>query len=102
MGGPDGIALGESGKLYVVLTSQISVLRPDGTELRRFSGPATDPANPLLPVPWTNPANIAFDNKNRSLLVTNHAILMPLPPLFVVFDVFVNDKGAPLAEPKLP
>ena len=38
--GPDGIAFGKSGKLYVALagTSQISVLRPDGSEEARLSG----------------------------------------------------------------
>ena len=42
---PDGIAFGKSGKLYVALagTSQISVLRPDGSEEVRYSGPAANP-----------------------------------------------------------
>jgi hypothetical protein len=52
---------------------------------------------PGAPVPWANPANIAFNSKERSLLVTNHASLVPFDPgLFVVFDVFVDDKGSPL------
>jgi hypothetical protein len=29
------------------------------------------------PMPWANPANMAFDNRTRSLLVTNHASLVP-------------------------
>ena len=90
--GPDGIAFGKSGKLYVALagTSQISVLRPDGAEEARYSGPAGS-------LPWANPANIAFDDHTRSLLVTNHASLVPFDPnLFVVFNVFVDDKGQPL------
>jgi len=94
--GPDGIAFGRSGKLYVCLagTSQISVLRPDSSEEARYSGPA---ANPGGATPWANPANIAFDTQTRSLLVTNHASLVPFDPsLFVVFDVFVDDKGSPL------
>ena len=97
--GPDGIAFGKSGKLYVALagTSQISVLRPDGTEEARYSGPAANPGGSPDPMPWANPANIAFDNHKRSLLVTNHASLVPFDPsLFVVFDVFVDDKGQPL------
>ena len=97
--GPDGVAFGESGKLYVALagTSQVSVLRPDGTEEARFSGPAANPGGSPDPMPWANPANIAFDDRNGALLVTNHASLVPYDPsLFVVFDVFVDDKGQPL------
>jgi sugar lactone lactonase YvrE len=94
--GPDGIAFGKSGKLYVALagTSQISVLSPDGTEAARYSGPAANPGGSPDPMPWANPANIAFDDQRGALLVTNHASLVPYDPsLFVVFDVFVDDKG---------
>jgi hypothetical protein len=51
-------------------------------------------------MPWANPANIAFDDQdqNGALLVTNHASLVfpPDPDLFCVFDVYVDDKGAPV------
>ena len=103
--GPDGIAFGKSGKLYVALAgyNQISVLRPDGTEEARYSGPAANPSNPSSPLPWANPSAIAFDDKTRSLLVNNHAIFFPNPaPLFAVFDVFVDDKADKLAEPHVP
>lgn len=96
---PDGIAFGKSGKLYVALagTSQISVLRPDGTEEVRYSGPAANPGGSPNPMPWANPANIAFDKKTGSILVTNHASLVPFDPnLFCVFSVFVDDKASPL------
>lgn len=99
LAGPDGIAFGKSGKLYVCLagTSQISVLRPDGTEEVRYSGPAANPGGSPDPLPWANPANIAFDVHTGSLLVTNHASLVPFDPnLFAVFSVFVDDKGSPL------
>jgi DNA-binding beta-propeller fold protein YncE len=99
LGAPDGIAFGKSGKLYVCLagTSQISVLRPDGTEEVRYSGPAANPGGSPDPLPWANPANIAFDVHTGSLLVTNHASLVPFNPnLFAVFSVFVDDKGSPL------
>ncbi len=95
--GPDGIAFGKSGKLYVAeaLSSTVRVLNPDGTTGAVYAGPAADP--PGAPVPWANPATIAFDKKTRSLLVTNHASLVPYDPaLFVVFDVYVDDKGSPL------
>ncbi|MFL6231050.1 MAG: SMP-30/gluconolactonase/LRE family protein [Pyrinomonadaceae bacterium] len=96
--GPDGIAFGKSGNLYVALAgySQISVLAPDGTEQARYSGPAQNGAGTLL---WANPANIAFNNHTGSLLVSNHASLTGLPdpsPLFSVFDVYVNDKAGKL------
>jgi sugar lactone lactonase YvrE len=98
--GPDGMAFGKSGNLYVALAgySQISVLASDGSEMARYSGPAADAANPGTPLPWANPANIAFDGKG-ALLVTNHASLTGLPdpsPLFAVFDVYVNDKAGKL------
>lgn len=99
LSGPDGIAFGKTGKLYVALagTSQISVLRPNGTEEARYSGPAANPGGSPNPMPWANPANIAFDKRTGSLLVTNHASLVPYDPsLFVVFSVFVDDKGQPL------
>ena len=96
--GPDGIAFGKSGKLYVAeaLTSRIKVLNPDGSKDTFYPGPAQNP--PGSPVPWANPANIAFDDARGTLLVTNHASLVvpPNPTLFVVFNVFVNDKGSPL------
>jgi sugar lactone lactonase YvrE len=98
--GPDGIAFGRSGKLYVALAgySQISVLGADGAEQTRYSGPAQNSASPN-PLPWANPANIAFNNRTGALLVTNHASLTGLPdpsPLFAVFDVYVNDKAGKL------
>lgn len=102
--GPDGIAFGKSGKLYVALagSNQISVLLPDGTEEARYSGPAANPSDAAQPLPWVNPANITFNDKTGSLLVTNHAIFFPNPAFFAVFDVFVDDKAELLARPHLP
>jgi len=92
---PDGIAFGKSGNLYVAeaLSSTIAVLDPEGSVVATYGGPALDPSG--APVPWANPANIAFNDKNGTLLVTNHASLVSpvVPALFLVFDVFVNDKG---------
>jgi sugar lactone lactonase YvrE len=99
LAGPDGFAFGKSGKLYVALagTSQVSVLNTDGTEQSRYSGPAANPGGSPNPMPWANPANIAFDKHTGSLLVTNHASLVSFDSrLFCVFKVFVNDKGQPL------
>jgi len=93
--GPDGLAFGKSGKLYVaeVLTSTIKVFNPDGSVDAVYGGPAQNP--PAASVPWANSANPAFNDKEGTLLVTNHGILMP-NPVFMVFDVFVNNKGSPL------
>ena len=63
----------------------------------RYSGPAANPGGSPNPMPWANPANIAFDKKTGSILVTNHASLVPFDPnLFCVFTVYVNDKAIPL------
>lgn len=103
--GPDGIAFGKSGKLYVALAgyNQISVLGADGSEQARYTGPAANASNPSQPLPWANPSAIAFDDKSRSLLVANHAIFFPTPEqFFAIFDVFVDDKADHLNEPHIP
>jgi sugar lactone lactonase YvrE len=100
---PAGLEFGASGNLYVVLgkANQISVLSPDGIEINRFSGPAVRPNDPNNPVPWRNPSNVTFNNKDRALLVTNN----PLPTIFdpqtefSVFDVFVDDVAVGVPEP---
>lgn len=96
--GPDGIAFGKSGKLYVTqaLSNSITVLNPDGSVDAVYTGPALGPND--TSVPWVGPANIAFNDKDGTILVTNHASLIDPrdPDLFLVFDVFVDDKGAPL------
>ncbi len=87
--GPDGIAFGQTGLLYVTLagSNQISILNPDGTEALRFPS-ALD--NQGQPVPYDVPAGIAFDGRG-SLLVTNHSFFADNPEHWVVFDVWVGD-----------
>jgi len=101
--GPDNIAFGQSGKLYVALanSNQVAVVLPNGQEEQRFSGPAKGPNGPI---PWDAPAGVAFDNASGTLLVANHALNtgLVLKNLFVVFDVFVNDRAEPLHRPPLP
>lgn len=96
--GPDGLAFGASGNLYVALaaSNEISVLAPDGTEIARI---ASDPSDEI---PLDAPANIAFDDASRSLLVTNHASLSGNEANFAVLNVFVDDTADPLAQPILP
>lgn len=99
---PDGLAYGTSGRLYVTLagTNQVAVIDQGGSETTRYSGPARDGATS---VPWDSPASVAFDNSSGSLLVANHALVTGLADKsrFVVFDVFVNDRGVPLARPAI-
>jgi sugar lactone lactonase YvrE len=100
--GPDNMAFGQTGKLYVALanSNEVAVVLPDGNEEQRFSGPAQGPNGPI---PWDAPAGVAFDNASGSLLVTNHALNtgLVLKNLFVVFDVYVNDRAHPLHRPAI-
>src|SRR5579871_372221 len=95
---PDGFAFGRSGRLYVALASlsQIAVLNPDGTQVMRLTGPtAQNLQNPAQSVPWANMANIAFNDEEGTLLVSNHATSAPVTDS-AVFDVYVNDKAGML------
>lgn len=97
---PDGIAFGQTGRLYVAMatpmSSGIAVLRQDGAEIARLKNPLLSPI-----FPYDSPANIAFDGEG-SLLVTNHAFATGLPSQFTVLDVWVKDAGSPLVKPNLP
>lgn len=101
-GGPDGIAFGASGRLYVVLAlpgqNGISVLNPDGSEFARIGNKGLN-----LIKPFDSPANLAFDGLGNAL-VTNHAFAtgLLLPNHFQVLKVFVDDVASPLAEPIVP
>ena len=88
------IAFGSSGKLYVTLmgANQVSVLRPDGSEERRFP----DLENPG---PYDDPLFPAFDGHGY-LLITNLAIRAPEKS--AVLGAWVNDKGLPLVRPPIP
>lgn len=87
--GPDQIAIGEDGLLYVTLAfvNQISILAPNGVELDRIASQPTDD------VPLDNPAALAFDRPSKSLLVVNHSLLAGNPDHFAVLKVFVDDRG---------
>jgi sugar lactone lactonase YvrE len=95
--GPDGIAFGNSGKLYVMLASPghsgVSVLNPSGVEVARIGNPL---GPNFLISPFNSPANAAFD-KHGSLLVTNHTFIFPGNES--VLSVFVNDTESPLVKP---
>jgi SMP-30/Gluconolactonase/LRE-like region len=94
--GPDGLAIGRSGRIYVALAgaNQIAVISPDGEELAR--APATPGDNLALEVPLDGPASVAF--LGRRLLVTNQS-LGGNPASWTVFDVFAGERGLPLFYP---
>src|SRR5947208_1632573 len=92
--GVSAIAFSSSGKLYVTLmgANQVSVLRPDGSEQRRFP----DLENPG---PYDAPLFPAFDGHGY-LLITNLAIRAPEKS--AVLRAWVDDKGLPLVRPPIP
>lgn len=95
---PDGFAFGKSGNLYVALAAAnaISVLSPEGMEIKRLVSDPTDA------IPLDGPANIAFHNASRSLLITNHASLSGNMDHFAVLKLYVDDVESPLAKPNIP
>jgi sugar lactone lactonase YvrE len=98
--GPDGIAFGRSGKLYVALAgaNQMSILDPDGTEELRFPSQVE---NQEQEVPYDLPASIAFDG-HGSLLVTNQSYFTANEDHWAVLDAWVNDVALPLIRPHIP
>lgn len=90
--GPEGIAFGKSGNLYVALagTSKISLLRENGTEQTKFSGPAQNPGNP-------SKHRVQQQDQEPSGHEPRSLTGLPDPSfLLAVFDVYVNDKAAKL------
>lgn len=96
--GPDGIAFGATGNLFVNLpgTNTVAILGPNRLfEIDRYLGPAGSA------IPFDGTANLAFDG-DGSILVTNHAPLSNNASHFAVLKVRANDDGAPLFKPVLP
>jgi len=93
--GPDQLAFAADGKLYVTLafSNQVSILSTSGAEITRISSQVGDE------VPMDNPAGIAFDNRTKSVLVVNHALLSGNPANFAVLSIYVGQTGDPLSEP---
>jgi hypothetical protein len=99
--GPDNLAFGESGNLYMALAvrNQIGVLAANGSEVARYHGPARS-KNGL--VPYDMPSGVALDPASRALLANNHSEILGLPRHFVVFDVYVDDGPDPPETPAIP
>ena len=93
--GPDQLAFGANGELYVSLafSNEISIVVPGVGELVRIASQPGDE------VPLDNPAAIAFDSSTKSLLVANHALLSGNPANFAILSIYVGDPGDPLSQP---
>lgn len=97
--GPDGFALGRSGKVYLALagTNQIVVISPRGAELRRV--PADPVENAAQEVPVDGPGSVAF--LGRRALITNHSALRGDPSSWAVLDLYAGERGLPLLYPRI-
>ena len=89
--GPDGFALGRSGRVYLVtlVTNRLVVLRPDGSEERSFTRPYTGPA------PFDAPSSATLVGGGK-LLVTNLTYFTGSAERALVLSVHVGDE--PLAD----
>ena len=97
---PDDMAFAASGRLYVALAgvSAISVLSPDGTEVKRYQGVQATARDGSL-VPMDAPAQPAFVDGLPLLLWTNHAYATIDPSHFALMGMRVEDVGLPLIRP---
>jgi streptogramin lyase len=95
--GPDGFAVGRSGRIYLALAAaaQMVVISPTGAELARV--PATPAENQAMDVPFDGPASAAFLGKR--VLVTNQGFPEAGPDHWAVLDMFVGETGLPLYRP---
>jgi sugar lactone lactonase YvrE len=96
--GPDGFALGRSGKVYLALAgaSQIVVISPAGEELARVPDPLE---NLSEEIPVDAPGSVAF--LGRRALVTNHSAIRGDPQSWAVLDLYVGERGLPLHYPRI-
>ena len=96
---PDGIAIAESGNVYVALAgaNQVLLLSPQFAEIAR--APADPVANQALPVPLDGPASLAF--LGDRLLVSNHSPIRGDPASWAILDVFAGEPGLPLHYPQI-
>lgn len=96
---PDGIAIAQSGNVYVALagTNQIVLLSPEFAELARV--PADPLANQALEIPLDGPGSLAF--LGDRLLVSNHSPIRGDPASWAILDVFAGEPGLPLHYPQI-
>lgn len=96
---PDGIAIAQSGNVYVALagTSQVLQLSPDYAELART--PPDPAANQQEEIPVDSPGSIAF--LGDRLLVSNHSAIRGDPDSWAILDVFAGEPGLSLHYPRI-
>jgi sugar lactone lactonase YvrE len=92
--GPDGFALGTSGRIYLVtlVTDRLVVLAPDGTEQRSFVRPFTGDA------PFDSPSSATLVGDGK-LLVTNLTYFTGSSERALVLSVHVDDEPVPDLRP---
>lgn len=85
--GPDGFALGQSGRIYLVtlVTNRLVVLGPDGREQQSFFRPYTDAA------PFDSPSSATLIG-DGALLVTNLTYFTGSSERALVLSVHVDDE----------
>lgn len=97
---PDGLAVAESGRIYLTLigpgANQLVVLDPLGAEVERFPVAPASGDNGSA-VPFDSPAGVAFFG-NR-LLVANQSFFAADPAHQAVLDVAVGEPGLPVFVP---
>lgn len=92
--GPDGYALGRSGRVYVptLVTNRIVVVAPDGSEAASYGGPGSA---------FDSPSSVAFTG-NGDALVTNLTYFTNDTSHDLVLRVRLDDTGVPAVRPRLP
>jgi sugar lactone lactonase YvrE len=98
--GPDGFAIGRSGRVYVALAgaNQLAILSPQGEELVRV--PESRSENEQMEIAFDGPASMAF--LRRRLLMSNQTGVLVgsgNPERWAVFDIFAGERGLPLFLP---
>ncbi|MFI5123472.1 MAG: SMP-30/gluconolactonase/LRE family protein [Vicinamibacteria bacterium] len=90
---PDGFAVDSAGRIYValLLSNQIAVIAPGGTELERFPTSAGGGENGSA-VPFDNPSSAMF--LGRRLLIANQSYLAADPSHQAILDLWIGVRGA--------
>lgn len=91
--GPDGFALGASGKVYLctLVTDNVIVINPDGTESTRISRTPQDAP------PFDSPSSATF--QGTDLLVTNLTYFTDAHARDLVLRIAVGDREVPAYRP---
>jgi len=90
---PDGLAIAQSGHIYIALVglpNQLVELASDGSELERFPAVPFTGANGS-PEPFDNPSSAKF--LGTSLIVPNQSYLAANPKHWTLLDVETGERG---------